>query len=531
MATYGGDHFGITEKLPITIASTRLAQVWLLCKSAKTAPIHVREKAWKSRIDGVRAFETVAMLPSENFGARADTETKGDDAVASTFRFLREGSDAQEMASQFNDETKTTDLRGGESKQRCETTEDLDEAVRSRVDVWIQFPNLSTVKMQRTVELYQMLYDARLADMAWEGTKMHVLRSMESDAIEGSVGQVHRDWSLLTMQSQRRKEQERQRQIMELLEALLHIDYYNDNLRSKVVNVFTNNHDWSQNPPSLGLFSFPTVMRLLAEAKWLELKEGDLICVGGLRSTIARAGKGGVYQVRRAGVRTLFQALLRTNYFELRKWQLTGMFVFTVGTCACFGYSGQFMYRSTDWWQGETAGGFWVGAIWGSFLIGSLMFTAFDVAEYFRSVIYKEDSITDLKEEKTTNFRGRGEGSKTDALKSVTSDQNKNVKEVSEWMRQDKPTAARIVRLVTTNASGASDDVPDAFDWASKLRSIIDDGDGDDASRTRSIVDDLFIALQHAFRNMGKGSDIDSYFLKVRLKESGMNGNETSDDW
>ena len=159
------------------------------------------------------------------------------------------------------------------------------------------------------------------------------------------------------------------------------------------------------------------------------------------------------------------------------------------------------------------------------------MFTAFDVAEYFRSVIYKEDSITDLKEEKTTNFRGRGEGSKTDALKSVTSDQNKNVKEVSEWMRQDKPTAARIVRLVTTNASGASDDVPDAFDWASKLRSIIDDGDGDDASRTRSIVDDLFIALQHAFRNMGKGSDIDSYFLKVRLKESGMNGNETSDDW
>ena len=181
--------------------------------------------------------------------------------------------------------------------------------------------------------------------------------------------------------------------------------------------------------------------------------------------------------------------------------------------------------------QGETAGGFWVGAVWGCFLLISLMFTAFDVAEYFRSVIYKEDSITDLKEEKTTNFRGRGEGSKTDALKSVTSDQNKNVKEVSEWMRQDKPTAARIVRLVTTNASGASDDVPDAFDWASKLRSIIDDGDGDDASRTRSIVDDLFIALQHAFRNMGKGSDIDSYFLKVRLKESGMNGNETSDDW
>ena len=329
MATYGGDHFGITEKLPITIASTRLAQVWLLCKSAKTAPIHVREKAWKSRIDGVRAFETVAMLPSENFGARADTETKGDDAVASTFRFLREGSDAQEMASQFNDETKTTDLRGGESKQRCETTEDLDEAVRSRVDVWIQFPNLSTVKMQRTVELYQMLYDARLADMAWEGTKMHVLRSMESDAVEGRVGKI-----------------------MELLEALLCIDYYNDDLRRKVVNVFTKKHDWSQ-ITSLGLFSFPTVMRLLAEAKWLELKKDDQICVGGLRSTIVqREDKGGgVYKVRRTGIRTLFQALFRTRYFALRKYQMIGMFAFTVGTCACFGYSGQFMYRSTDWWQ------------------------------------------------------------------------------------------------------------------------------------------------------------------------------------
>jgi hypothetical protein len=466
LATYGGDHFGITETLPITIASTRLAQVWLMCKSAKIVPVHVREKTWKSRIEGIDAFATIALLPNENVGARADTG-----------------------------------LCGGESKQRSEMTEDLDEAARSRVDAWIQFPNLSTVKVQRTVELYKMLYDARLADMAWEGTKMHVLRSMESDTIEGVL-----------------------EQIMELLEELLKIDFYNDNLRRKVVSVFTKYHDWSQNPPSRILYSFPTVMRLLAEAKWLELKKDDLIFVGGLRATIEKDEGGGVYKVRRIGIRTLFQALFRTRYFALRKYQMIGMFAFTVGTCACFGYSGQFMYRSTDWWQGETAGGFWVGTIWGSFLIGSLMFTAFDVAEYFRSVIYKEIDITDLKEQ-TTDFRGRGKGSKTDALKSVTSDRIENVKEVSEWMRQDKPTewAARIVRLVTTNASGASDDVRDAFGRASKLRLIIDDGDGDEireafnhASRTRSIVDDLFIALQHAFRNMGKGSDIDTHFLQVR---------------
>ena len=546
LATYGGDHFGIMENLPITIASTRLMQVSLMCKSAKTAPMHVREKTWKSRIEGVRAFETVAMLPSENFGARADIE-----------------------------------LCGGESKQRSEMTEDLDEAARSRVDAWIQFPNLSTVKMRWAVELYKMLYDARMPDVAWEGTKMHVLRSMESDAIEGSVGQVHRTGSFVSTQSQKKmleqERQERQRQVMELLEELLKIDFYNDNLRRKVVKVFLNNHDWSQNPPSLVLYSFPTVMRLLAEAKWLELKKDDQICVGGLRSTIVQDKGGGVYKVRRIGIRTLFQALFRTRYFALRKYQMIGMFAFTVGTCACFGYSGQFMYRSTDWWQGETAGGFWVGAVWGCFLLISLMFTAFDIAEYFSQQTNKENDITDLKEQ-TTDFRGRGEGSKTDALKSVTSDQIENVKGVSEWMRQNtcKLTAvaafehphiqnnaarirgsalegtgavrdqrqakkekeaaaeaaereanklailsARIVRLVTTNASGASDDVRDAFGRASKLRSIIDDGGGDEirASRTRSIVDDLFIALQHAFRNMGKGNDIDTHFLQVRMKE------------
>jgi ankyrin repeat protein len=415
LSTYGGDRFGMTEDLPMTILSNRLEQVRIMCKRAKIAPVRVRESLWEPQIRGVRAFETVAMLANDANDAAVDNE-----------------------------------MGGGETKQYT----NVDATLRS-------------MKIQKTVELYKMLYDARMPNLAWDRTEMHVLRSMEdSDVNVGIFGLV-----------------------AELLEELLSIDYFNDGLRRKVIDVFTNaRHDWSSDSNK-----YPMVTRMLVEAEWLALKKGDRVVVHGINVRVCMDTGGGVYYVRRE-VRTLLwdrSFLVATVLF----------LIFMAGTFLGFISIEYSNCGGSAWcWAGNEVAT--VVAILSSFSLAMsipcvVKFTISNFRLRTQTVAVIED-----RKDLTTNFRGRGEGSKNEALKVVARDQEKHFRHA--WSRDTK--AARIVRLVTTTVSSAAIEVWDEF------------------KRASTSLD----ALRHPLRNMGTGSDIDACFLgSIRvLVNSGCGGTD-----